>query len=107
MNTSIALFPFNAVMRIHCTLNEESEAPVYTIVIWTTRMIQNIVMCGLSTSMSKRPQVPPSFRVGNVFSYRKSCGDYMKRLSNGRYLKERQLGPYMEHYHSRRLSPDT
>jgi hypothetical protein len=22
----------------------------------------------------------------------------MKRLSNGRYLKERQLGPYMEHY---------
>jgi hypothetical protein len=41
------------------------------------------------------------FHVGNVFSYRKSCGDYMKRLSNGRYyLKERQLGPYMEHYHS-------
>jgi hypothetical protein len=29
----------------------------------------------------------------------------MKRLSNGRYLKERQLGPYMEHYHLRRLSP--
>jgi hypothetical protein len=29
----------------------------------------------------------------------------MKRLSNGRYLKERQLGPYMEHYRSRRLSP--
>jgi hypothetical protein len=28
----------------------------------------------------------------------------MKRLSNGRYLKERQLGPYMEHYCSRRLS---
>jgi hypothetical protein len=24
----------------------------------------------------------------------------MKRLSNGRYLKERQLGPYMEHYRS-------
>jgi hypothetical protein len=29
----------------------------------------------------------------------------MKRLSNGRYLKEWQLGPYMEHYCSRRLSP--
>jgi hypothetical protein len=28
----------------------------------------------------------------------------MKRLSNGRYLKERQLSPYMEHYRSRRLS---
>jgi hypothetical protein len=44
------------------------------------------------------------FCVGNVFSYRKSCGDYMKRLSNGRYLKERQLGPYMEHYRLQRLS---
>jgi hypothetical protein len=56
----------------------------------------------------KHVQDPKShlwFCVGNVFSYRKSCGDYMKRLSNGRYLKERQLGPYMEHYHSRRLSP--
>jgi hypothetical protein len=31
------------------------------------------------------------FHVGNVFTYCKSCGDYMKRLSkNGRYLKERQ-----------------
>jgi hypothetical protein len=29
----------------------------------------------------------------------------MKRLSNGRYLKERQPGPYMEHYCSQRLSP--
>jgi hypothetical protein len=29
----------------------------------------------------------------------------MKRLSNGRYLKERQLGPYMEHYRLQRLSP--
>jgi hypothetical protein len=29
----------------------------------------------------------------------------MKRLSNGRYLKERQLGPYMEHYCLQRLSP--
>jgi hypothetical protein len=29
----------------------------------------------------------------------------MNRLNNGRYLKERQLGPYMEHYHSQRLSP--
>jgi hypothetical protein len=29
------------------------------------------------------------FHVGNVFTYCKSCGDYMKRLSNGRYLKER------------------
>jgi hypothetical protein len=28
----------------------------------------------------------------------------MKRLSNGRYLKERQLSHYMEHYRSRRLS---
>jgi hypothetical protein len=28
----------------------------------------------------------------------------MKRLSNGRYLKERQLGPYMEHYRLQRLS---
>jgi hypothetical protein len=45
------------------------------------------------------------FHVGNVFSYHKSCGDYMKRLSNGRYLKERQLGPYMEHYCLRRVSP--
>jgi hypothetical protein len=45
------------------------------------------------------------FCVGNVFSYCKSCGDYMKRLSNGRYVKEQQLGPYMEHYRSRRLSP--
>jgi hypothetical protein len=25
----------------------------------------------------------------------------MKRLSNGRYLKEWQFGPYMEHYHER------
>jgi hypothetical protein len=40
------------------------------------------------------------FCVGNVFSYCKSCGDYMKRLSNGRYLKEWQLCPYLEHYHS-------
>jgi hypothetical protein len=32
-----------------------------------------------------------SFCVGNVFTYRKSCGDYMKQLSNGRYLKEWQL----------------
>jgi hypothetical protein len=39
------------------------------------------------------------FHVGNVFTYRKSCGDYMKRLSNGRYLKEHQLGPYLKHYH--------
>jgi hypothetical protein len=46
------------------------------------------------------------FHVGNVFTYHKSCGDYMKRLSNGRYLKERQLGPYLEHYCLRsRLSP--
>jgi hypothetical protein len=45
------------------------------------------------------------FYVGNVFSYRKSCGDYMKRLSNGRYLKEWQLGPYLEHLCSQRLSP--
>jgi hypothetical protein len=46
------------------------------------------------------------FCVGNVFSYCKSCGDYMKRLSNGRYLKECQLGPYLKHYHSRNhLSP--
>jgi hypothetical protein len=28
----------------------------------------------------------------------------MKRLSNGRYLKERQLSPYMEHYRLQRLS---
>ncbi len=27
------------------------------------------------------------FHVGNVFSYCKSCGDYMKRLSNGRLIK--------------------
>jgi hypothetical protein len=46
------------------------------------------------------------FHVGNAFAYRKSCGDYMKRLSNGRYLKECQLGPYLEHYHScSHLSP--
>jgi hypothetical protein len=48
----------------------------------------------------KHVQDPKShlwFHVGNVFSYRKSCGDYMKRLSNGRYLKEWQLGLYMEH----------
>jgi hypothetical protein len=44
------------------------------------------------------------FCVGDVFSYHKSCGDYMKRLSNERYLKEWQLGPYLEHYCSRRLS---
>jgi hypothetical protein len=29
----------------------------------------------------------------------------MKRLSNGRYLKEWQLGPYLEHYCLQRLSP--
>jgi hypothetical protein len=40
------------------------------------------------------------FHVGNVFNYHKSCGDYMKRLSNGRYFKEWQLCPYLEHYHS-------
>jgi hypothetical protein len=38
------------------------------------------------------------FGVGNVFTYCKSCGDYMKRLSNGRYLKEHQLGPCLKHY---------
>jgi hypothetical protein len=38
------------------------------------------------------------FCVGNVFSYCKSCDDYMNRLSNGRYLKEWQLSHYMEHY---------
>jgi hypothetical protein len=38
------------------------------------------------------------FHVGNVFTYCKSCGDYVKRLSNGRYLKKCQLGPYLEHY---------
>jgi hypothetical protein len=46
------------------------------------------------------------FHVGNVFTYRKSCGDYMKRLSNGRYLKEHQLGPYLEHYIRVGKSPD-
>jgi hypothetical protein len=45
------------------------------------------------------------FCVGNVFTYHKSCGDYMKRLSNGRYLKELQLGPYLKHYCLRSLSP--
>jgi hypothetical protein len=45
-----------------------------------------------------------SFCVGNVFTYCKSRGDYMKWLSNGRYLKEWQLGPYLEHYHLQRLS---
>jgi hypothetical protein len=40
------------------------------------------------------------YYVGNVFTYCKSCGDYMKRLSNGRYLKEHQLGPYLKHYSS-------
>ncbi len=45
------------------------------------------------------------FCVGNVFTYCKSCGDDMKRLSNGRYLKECQHGPYLKHYHLRsRLS---
>jgi hypothetical protein len=37
-----------------------------------------------------------------------ACEGYLQRLttsSNGRYLKERQLGFYMEHYCSRRLSP--
>jgi hypothetical protein len=29
----------------------------------------------------------------------------MKRLSNGRYLKELQLGPYLKHYCLRSLSP--
>jgi hypothetical protein len=51
----------------------------------------------------KHVQDPKShlwFHVGNMFIYHKSYGDYMKRLSNGRYLKERQLGPYMEHYRS-------
>jgi hypothetical protein len=46
----------------------------------------------------KHVQDPKShlwFHVGNVFSYCKSCGDYMKRLSNARYLKERQLNPYI------------
>jgi hypothetical protein len=38
------------------------------------------------------------FHVGNVFTYHKSCGDYMKRLGNGRCLKKHQLGPYLEHY---------
>jgi hypothetical protein len=49
----------------------------------------------------KHVQDPSShlwFHVGNVFSCCKSCGDCMKKLSNGRYLKERQVGPYMEHY---------
>jgi hypothetical protein len=41
------------------------------------------------------------FCVRNVFTYCKSCGDYMKRLSNGRFLKECQLGPYLEHYRLR------
>jgi hypothetical protein len=47
----------------------------------------------------------PWFCVGNVFSYHKSCGDYMKRLSNRRYLKQWQLSPYLEHYCAQRLSP--
>jgi hypothetical protein len=44
------------------------------------------------------------FCVGIVFTYHKSCGDYMNRLSNGRYLNEWQLGSYLEHYRSQRLS---
>ena len=44
------------------------------------------------------------FRVGNVFTFRKSCSDYFKRLGKGRFLKSKQLRPYMEHY-SNRMHP--
>jgi hypothetical protein len=33
------------------------------------------------------------FRVGNVFTCCKSCGDYMKWLTKGWFLTEQQLGP--------------
>jgi hypothetical protein len=46
------------------------------------------MMCGSSTSMCRTPTPTIGFCVGNVFTYRKSCGDYTKRLSNGRYCKE-------------------
>jgi hypothetical protein len=32
------------------------------------------------------------FQVGNVFTFHKSCGDYMKWLRKGQFLKEQQLG---------------
>ena len=52
---ALLLFPFNAVMRIHCTLKETEWSPSASLVMWTTRTIRNIVMCGLSTSMSRTP----------------------------------------------------
>ncbi len=45
------------------------------------------------------------FQVGNVFTFCKSCGDYIKWLTKGWFLKEQQLGPYFDHYHLQRLLP--
>jgi hypothetical protein len=43
------------------------------------------------------------FWVGNVFIFHKSCGDYMKWLTKGQFLKEQQLGPYFDYYCLQRL----
>ncbi len=39
-----------------------------------------------------------------MFTFCKSCGDYMKWLTKGRFLKEQQLGPYFDYYCLQRLS---
>jgi hypothetical protein len=44
------------------------------------------------------------FRVGNVFTFHKSCGDYMKWLTKGCFLKEQQLHLYFDYYCLQRLS---
>jgi hypothetical protein len=44
------------------------------------------------------------FQVGNVFTFHKSCGDYMKWLTKGCFLKEQQLHLYFDYYCLQRLS---
>ncbi len=52
---ALLLFPFNLVMRIHCTSKEREWSPSASLVMWMTRRIRNTVMCGSSTSMSRTP----------------------------------------------------
>jgi hypothetical protein len=55
----------------------------------------------------KHVQHPASrlwFRVGNVFTFCKSCGDYINWLTKGWFLKEEQMGLYFDCYCLQRLS---
>jgi hypothetical protein len=63
-----------------------------------------VVMYGLCTSMYNIwPLAIGSKLVMHVLTFYKSCGDYMKWLTKGQFLKEQQLGPYFDHYCLQRL----